>query len=99
MTFLPIVERELRVACRRSTTYLLRFFLALGVLVLWFFLLVMGRERARTFADNHSEIGVLWLEPRGSRVLAHSWNLEVAAAAPFVTLAPSDRNPKLARIP
>ena len=62
-------------------------------------LLVMGRERARTFADNHSEIGVLWLEPRGSRVLAHCWNLEVAAAAPFVTLAPSDRNPKLARIP
>src|SRR5256714_2166981 len=40
MTFLPIVERELRVSARRRSTYWLRFFLVLGALVLWFFLFV-----------------------------------------------------------
>src|ERR1051325_9582843 len=44
MTFLPIVARELRVAARRRATYWLRFGLALAVLVLWFFLLVLGRS-------------------------------------------------------
>src|SRR6266446_2635671 len=46
MTFLPIVVRELRVASRRRATYWLRFFLALAVLVIWFFLLVAGRNSA-----------------------------------------------------
>jgi thiamine biosynthesis lipoprotein len=63
-------------------------------------LLVMGRERARAFAASHRELGVLWLEPRGARVTAESWNLEAAAVAPFVTLVPSSsaslaRNPSL----
>src|SRR5579859_4014570 len=35
MTFLPIVERELRVASRRRATYWLRFFTALGALALF----------------------------------------------------------------
>ena len=47
-------------------------------------LLVMGRERARAFAGRHPELGVLWLEPAGARVVAEAWNLEIAAAAPFV---------------
>jgi len=44
MTFLPIVQRELRVAARRSSTYWLRFFAALAVLVMWIVLLV-GTQR------------------------------------------------------
>src|SRR5437016_11967975 len=44
MTFLPIVERELRVAARRRGTYLLRFLLALVALVFWFLLLVSARS-------------------------------------------------------
>jgi thiamine biosynthesis lipoprotein ApbE len=61
-------------------------------------LLVMGHERARAFAATHRELGVLWLEPRGARVVAEAWNLEVAAVAPHVTLIPSSstsiaRNP------
>jgi ABC-type transport system involved in cytochrome c biogenesis permease component len=43
MSFLPIVERELRVASRRPATYWLRLFLALAVFVIWFFLLVLGQ--------------------------------------------------------
>src|SRR5205807_2027360 len=39
MTFLPIVERELRVAARRKGTYWLRFGLVLGTMVIWFLLL------------------------------------------------------------
>jgi ABC-type transport system involved in cytochrome c biogenesis permease component len=42
VSFLPIVERELRVTARRAGTYWTRFFLALLVLMIWFFLLVMG---------------------------------------------------------
>src|SRR6266436_6391326 len=42
MTLLPIVERELRVASRRPTTYWLRFLLALGVWALWFLLMTFG---------------------------------------------------------
>jgi thiamine biosynthesis lipoprotein len=52
-------------------------------------LLVMGRERARSFAAAHRELGVLWLEPQGARVVAEAWNLDVGAIAPFVTLIPS----------
>jgi len=50
MSFLPIVERELRVRARQRTTYWTRFFLALGVFLLWGFLIAMapsgfGRSR------------------------------------------------------
>jgi ABC-type multidrug transport system permease subunit len=44
MTFLPIVQRELRVAARRSSTYWLRFFAALAVLVVWIVLLLGTRQ-------------------------------------------------------
>jgi thiamine biosynthesis lipoprotein len=50
-------------------------------------LLVMGHDAARGFAARHSELGVLWLEPGGSRVVAEAWNLPIAAAALFVTSA------------
>jgi ABC-type transport system involved in multi-copper enzyme maturation permease subunit len=40
MTFLPIVERELRVASRRRMTYRIRFFLALAGSLVWFGLLM-----------------------------------------------------------
>src|ERR1039457_2698297 len=43
MTFLPIVERELRVAARRRGTYWLRFWLVLGALAIWFLLLGTGQ--------------------------------------------------------
>jgi ABC-type transport system involved in cytochrome c biogenesis permease component len=43
MSFLPIVERELRVAARRRGTYWLRFGLVLGTLVIWFMLLATGK--------------------------------------------------------
>ena len=52
-------------------------------------LLVMGPERARAYAAAHPELGVLWLEPRGARVVAEAWNLDVDGMAPFVTLTPS----------
>src|SRR5258707_193266 len=35
MSVLPIVDRELRVASRRNATYWVRFFLVLGLFVLW----------------------------------------------------------------
>jgi len=38
MTFLPIVERELRVAARRHSTYWVRLVLALAAVVIGFFL-------------------------------------------------------------
>jgi ABC-type transport system involved in cytochrome c biogenesis permease component len=44
MTFLPIVARELRVASRRPATYRLRFWLAVVVLIIWFSLLILGRN-------------------------------------------------------
>ncbi len=46
MTFLPIVDRELRVASRRRATYWLRFWLALIVIVLWLLLLGAGTASA-----------------------------------------------------
>jgi len=61
-------------------------------------LLVLGRERARAFAIAHRELGVLWLEPAGTRVTAEAWNLDVAAAAPFVVLVPTN-SASLARSP
>jgi thiamine biosynthesis lipoprotein len=38
-------------------------------------LFVMGRAEGEAFARAHPEIGVLWLEPAGDRVLAWGWNL------------------------
>jgi thiamine biosynthesis lipoprotein len=49
-------------------------------------LLVMGHDGARAFAAAHPDIGVLWLEPQGRRVVAHAWNLEVLGLAPEVSL-------------
>jgi len=49
-------------------------------------LLVMGHDGARAFAAAHPDIGVLWLEPHGRRVVAHAWNLEVLGLAPEVSL-------------
>src|SRR5215471_6846810 len=42
MTFLPIVERELRVASRRPATYWLRFMIGGAVFALWFLLFMFG---------------------------------------------------------
>jgi ABC-type transport system involved in multi-copper enzyme maturation permease subunit len=44
MSFLPIVNRELRVASRRRATYWLRCFLALAVGGIWFLLLLIGEH-------------------------------------------------------
>jgi len=43
-------------------------------------LLVMGRDRARTFALAHPDLGVLWLEPAGDELNAWAWNLEAIEA-------------------
>src|SRR5688500_7979745 len=53
MTFLPIVERELRVASRRAGTYWLRFFAALAVLVVWIVLLVGTRRMTPAQLSQH----------------------------------------------
>lgn len=44
MSLLPIVERELRIAARRKSTYRMRWMLALAVVLLWFLLLVGSRS-------------------------------------------------------
>ena len=44
MTFLPIVERQLRESSRRPATYRLRSLLALAALAVWFFLLIAGNN-------------------------------------------------------
>lgn len=43
MTFLPIVERELRVAARRPGTYWTRWLAALGMMVVWLLLVAANR--------------------------------------------------------
>jgi thiamine biosynthesis lipoprotein len=43
-------------------------------------LLVMGRDRARTFTLARPDLGVLWLEPAGDDVNAWAWNLESVEA-------------------
>ena len=53
MTFLPIVERELRVASRRASTYWLRFFAALMVLLVWIVLLVGTRRMTPAQLSQH----------------------------------------------
>jgi thiamine biosynthesis lipoprotein len=45
-------------------------------------LLVMGREAAEQWTKEHSDIGVLWLEPDERGVRAWRWNLPGATAAP-----------------
>jgi ABC-type multidrug transport system permease subunit len=50
MTLLPIAERELRVASRRRGTYWLRSMLGLSMVVLWFFMLVVGQRSMSTLA-------------------------------------------------
>src|SRR6266496_1830512 len=42
MSFLPIVERQLRESSRRPATYRMRSLLALAALAIWFFLLFAG---------------------------------------------------------
>lgn len=44
MTFLPIVERELRVAARRPGTYWTRWLAALGMMVVWLLLFAVNRR-------------------------------------------------------
>src|SRR6266566_65623 len=44
MTFLPIVDRQLRESSRRPATYRMRSLLALAALAIWFFLLIAGRN-------------------------------------------------------
>jgi ABC-type transport system involved in multi-copper enzyme maturation permease subunit len=44
MPFLPIVERELRVAARRRATYWLRLFAVLAAVTVWFTLLIAVRH-------------------------------------------------------
>jgi hypothetical protein len=46
VTFLPIVERQLRESSRRPATYRMRSLLALAALAIWFFLLVAGSNSA-----------------------------------------------------
>src|SRR5262245_28777156 len=43
MTFLPIVERELRVASRRRSTFRMRLYSAAGMMFLWVLVLSVGR--------------------------------------------------------
>ena len=44
MTFLPIVERELRVVARRPGTYWTRWFAALGMMLVWLLLAAANRR-------------------------------------------------------
>ncbi|HYG35333.1 MAG TPA: ABC transporter permease subunit [Clostridia bacterium] len=48
MSFLPIVERELRVASRKPASYWMRSALALGTVVIWFSLLLASRASLST---------------------------------------------------
>ena len=49
-------------------------------------LLAMGRDAARLYAENHADIGVLWLEPDGANARAWKWNLPPVTAASGVKL-------------
>jgi hypothetical protein len=44
MTFLPIVERELRVAARRPGTYRMRWFAAMGMMGVWLVFFAVNRR-------------------------------------------------------
>lgn len=54
MTFLPIVERELRIATRRRGTYRLRFWAPLTAILLWLF--IMGTTAGHTAPHAMAEI-------------------------------------------
>jgi ABC-type transport system involved in cytochrome c biogenesis permease component len=63
MTFLPIVERELRVAARRPGTYWTRWFAGVGMMAAWV-LLGAGTGKASTAQVNKTlflELGILAL--------------------------------------
>ena len=49
-------------------------------------LLVMGRDAAERWAQEHTDVGVLWLEPDDRGVRGWKWNLPGAAAAPGVSV-------------
>jgi len=63
MTFLPIVERELRVAARRRSTYRTRFFAAGSMMAVWLFLLGINHSApaARLASILFIALGVLAL--------------------------------------
>jgi len=63
MTLLPIVERELRVATRRASTYWIRFFATVAVMVVWLFLSVSSDVRSANQLGHHlfNAVGVLTL--------------------------------------
>ena len=63
MSFLPIVERELRVAARRISTHRMRCLLGLAVIVLWFLLLVSS-------TSSNSEMGQIMFVAIGVLALA-----------------------------
>lgn len=54
MNFLPIAERELRVAARRPGTYWLRFGCGLFLAVVWFAVMGAGRSQGGLYAVNRS---------------------------------------------
>jgi len=54
MNFLPIAERELRVAARRPGTYWLRFACGLFLAVVWFAVMGTGRNQGGLYAVNRS---------------------------------------------
>jgi len=56
MTFLPIVERELRVRARQRATYRNRIIATAGMLVVWFVVLLL--DRSSTTADLAKELFV-----------------------------------------
>jgi thiamine biosynthesis lipoprotein len=49
-------------------------------------LLVMGRDRAESYAAEHPDIGVLWLEPTASQTHAWKWNLGAFSNEPDANL-------------
>ena len=63
MVFLPIVDRELRVAARRAGTYWQRFWAAAVVLVIWFFLVLTssGMPAAQMGRLTLNSLGILAL--------------------------------------
>ncbi len=63
MSVLPIVDRELRVAARRSGTYWMRFWSALAVLAIWLVLLKSSRSVSPAQMGQHllNALGILAL--------------------------------------
>src|SRR5215813_9790061 len=62
MTFLPIVERELRISSRKAGTYRVRWIFAGSVLAIWFFLLATSSHSMPTHTRSRmlfAAVGVL----------------------------------------